>query len=117
LLSFEHAWNGLEYAVRTQRNFRIQVAAAVGALALGFFLRLSDVEVALVLVTIVLVLAAELFNTVVEALVDLVTEEYDERARIAKDVAAGAVLLCALFAVVIGCLVYIPHVWALFAGQ
>ena len=70
----------------------------------------------LVLLTILAVLSAELFNTAVESLVDLVTDDYAELAKAAKDVAAGAVLLCAFFAVVIGCAVYGPHLWMLFFG-
>jgi diacylglycerol kinase len=111
--SFAHAWDGLRYAVRTQRNVRLHMAAAAGALVLGLLLQLSLLEFVLVLLTIVTVLAAELFNTVVESLVDLVTDEYHELARTAKDVAAGAVLLCAFCAVVIGTSIYLPHVWAL----
>ncbi len=115
--SFEHAWSGLQYAVRTQRNLRIHLVAAVCALALGGLLRLSAMEFALVLLAIVIVLASELFNTVVEAIVDLEANEYRELARVAKDVAAGAVLLCALFAVAIGLLVFVPHLWLLLGGS
>ena len=114
--SFGHAWDGLEYVVATQRNIRIHLAAAVAALALGLLLQLTLVEFALILLTILAVLSAELFNTAVESLVDLVTDDYHEVACAAKDVAAGAVLLCAIFAVIIGCAVYGPHVWTLLFG-
>ncbi len=113
--SFAHAWDGVIYALRTQRNARVHLAAAAGALTLGVALHISALEFALLLLAIMAVLVAELFNTVAEAVVDLVTSEYHPLARIAKDVAAGAVLLCALFAVVIGLLVFGPHLWPLAA--
>lgn len=113
LRSFAHAWDGIMYAVRTQRNARVHLAAAVAALGLGVVLRLSPVEFALLFLAIMAVLVAELFNTVAEAVVDLVTSEYHPLARVAKDVAAGAVLLCAIFSVIIGLLVFGPHLWPL----
>lgn len=115
LRSFVYAWNGVVYALRTQRNARVHLAAAACALALGLVLHISALEFALLFLAIMAVLVAELFNTVAEAIVDLVTSEYHALARVAKDVAAGAVLLCAIFAVVIGALVFIPHLWPLLA--
>jgi diacylglycerol kinase len=115
LLSFVHAWDGVMYALRTQRNARVHLLAAAGALTLGVVLHISALEFALIFLAIMAVLVAELFNTVVEAVVDLVTSDYHPLARVAKDVAAGAVLLCAVFAVVIGLLVFGPHLWPLVA--
>jgi diacylglycerol kinase len=115
LRSFVYAWDGVAYALRTQRNARVHLAAAAGALALGVVLHISAVEFALLLLAVMAVLLAELFNTVAEAIVDMVTAEYHPLARIAKDVAAGGVLLCALFAVAIGVLVFSPHLWPLLA--
>jgi len=113
LRSFVHAWAGVTHALRTQRNAQVHLVAAAGALTLGVVLRISALEFALIFLAIMAVLVAELFNTVVEAVVDLVTREYHPLARVAKDVAAGAVLLCAMFAVVIGLLVFGPHLWPL----
>jgi diacylglycerol kinase len=113
LRSFAHAWAGVMYALRTQRNAQVHLVAAAGALTLGVVLRISALEFALIFLAIMAVLVAELFNTVAEAVVDLVTSEYHPLARVAKDVAAGAVLLCAMFAVVIGLLVFGPHLWPL----
>jgi diacylglycerol kinase len=111
--SFAHAWDGVMHAVRTQRNARVHLVAAACALTLGVVLHISALEFALVFLAIMAVLVAELFNTVVEAVVDLMTSEYHPLARVAKDVAAGAVLLCAMFAAVIGLLVFGPHLWPL----
>jgi diacylglycerol kinase len=113
LNSFVYAWHGLMYAVRTQRNARVHGFLATIAIILGVLLRISPVEWAMVFIAITLVFIAEMFNTVAEACVDLVTREYNPLARIAKDVAAGAVLLNAMLSVVIGALVCIPHLWPL----
>ncbi len=113
LRGFVYAGRGLLYALRTQRNARVHAALAAAAIALGIALRLSPVEFAVVFIVITSVFVAEMFNTVVEACVDLVTQEYHPMARIAKDVAAGAVLLNAILAVVVALFVYVPHLWPL----
>jgi len=107
--SFGFALEGIGYVLRTQRNFRIQLILGVIALALGVALRFSALEFAVLLVTTTAVLVAEMANTVVEVLVDLLTAEYHPLAKIAKDVAAGAVLLLAISAVLVGLLLFIPH--------
>ena len=113
VMGFVFAGRGLLYALRTQRNVRVHAALAVLAVALGIALRLSAVEFALVFVAITGVFIAEMFNTVIEACVDLITDTYHPLARVAKDVAAGAVLLSAILAVVIALFVYVPHLWPL----
>src|SRR5215813_11046637 len=90
--SFIHAWNGMIYAFQTQRNARVHLAAALAAISLGVALHLSPLEFAVIILAIVAVVGAELINTVAEAIVDLVTDAYHPLAKIAKDVAAGAVL-------------------------
>lgn len=113
LRSFVFAGRGLWYALRTQRNMRVHAALALLAIALGLALRISPVEWALVFVAITGVVITEMINTVVEALVDLASPEYHPLAKVAKDVAAGAVLLNAILAVVIALFVYVPHLWPL----
>lgn len=100
--SFVYAWEGLVYAILTQRNMRIHLSVALVALVMALFLDITKDEILLLFFTIVLVITAELFNTAVETVVDLVTDRYHPLAKIAKDVAAGAVLLTAILAVVIG---------------
>jgi diacylglycerol kinase len=114
LWSFVYAWNGLVHAIRTQRNARVHAAIGAAAIVLGLVLRISPVEFAMVFVAITLVFIAEMFNTVAEACVDLVTTEYHPLAKIAKDVAAGAVLLNAILSVIIGMLVFGPHLLGIF---
>ncbi|MGH2486845.1 MAG: diacylglycerol kinase family protein, partial [Ktedonobacterales bacterium] len=95
LRSFVYAWRGIVYAVRTQRNMRVHIALAVVAIALGVALRISPVEFAMIFVAITGVFIAEMINTVAEACVDLATQTYHPLARVAQDVAAGAVLISA----------------------
>ncbi|MER3514049.1 MAG: diacylglycerol kinase [Chloroflexota bacterium] len=110
LASFRYAFAGLAYVLRTQRNMWIHAVIAVGVVALGLWLSL--VEWALLVLTIALVFTAETANTIVETTIDLITQEHHPLAKVAKDVAAGAVLLSAMAAVVIGLLILGPRLWA-----
>jgi diacylglycerol kinase (ATP) len=112
--SFGYAFAGLGYCFRTQRNFRIHIAIAIVATLAGLLLGLAWVEWALLAVMVVLVLAAEMVNTMIESLVDLVTAQYHPLARVAKDVAAGIVLLMAIGSVVVGVLIFLPKLLAAF---
>lgn len=107
---FVYAWQGIVYVFRTQRNARIHLAVAVFVLAVAALLRVSLLELSILLVCIMAVIVAEMLNTVVEAVVDLVTAQYHPLAKVAKDVAAGAVLSSAIVSAVIGVLVLGPHV-------
>jgi len=109
--SLRHAVDGIVHTIRTQRNARIHVAVSLVVIALGFFLRLDRVSWCMLALAIGAVLAGEAINTTVEALVDLLEPEFHERAKIAKDVAAGAVLLLAATAVVVGLLILGPPLW------
>ncbi|HLJ34937.1 MAG TPA: diacylglycerol kinase family protein [Ktedonobacteraceae bacterium] len=115
IAGFGFAFSGLWYALRTQRNARVHAALATLAILLGILLRISNVEFALIFVAITSVFIAEMFNTVFELCIDLVSPEYHPLAKIAKDVSAGAVLLNAMLAIIIALFVYGPHLWALFA--
>ncbi|WP_460193264.1 diacylglycerol kinase family protein [Thermosynechococcus sp. FA-CM-4201] len=109
LNSFRYAWAGVVYAFQTQRNFRIHTAVGLSAIALSGLLKLPPVEVAVILLTIGIVMGLELLNTALEAVVDLtVGKEYHELARIAKDCAAGAVLLSAIAAVGVAMALIVP---------
>jgi diacylglycerol kinase len=107
--SFRYAFAGLFYVARSQRNFRIHMAAALVAAALALALGFAPVEWAVLATIITLVMTLEMVNTVVEAAVDLASPEYHVLAKIAKDVAAGAVLLTAIGAVVVGLFLFVPH--------
>jgi diacylglycerol kinase (ATP) len=107
--SFLFAGQGVWHAVRHQRNMRVHLAAAVAAVVAGLVLKISAVDWACVLLAIGLVLTAEMLNTVVESLVDLYTDEYHPLAKIAKDTAAGAVLISSATALGVGIAVFVPR--------
>ncbi len=108
-VSFKYAWSGIVYALKTQRNFRIHVSIGTLAICLGIFLHLRSVEIAVISLTSGLVLVMELLNTAIESVVDLtVKQAYHELAKIAKDCAAGAVLVSALTAVVVAGVLLLP---------
>ncbi|MEA5626378.1 diacylglycerol kinase family protein [Nostoc sp. UHCC 0251] len=108
-VSFKYAWAGISYSFQTQRNFRIHVSVCALAIALSVFLHLQAVEIAVIGVTSGLVLALELLNTAIESLVDLtVKQTYHDLAKIAKDCAAGAVLVSALVAVLVAGTLMLP---------
>ncbi len=110
--SFRYAFAGLWTALRSQRNARIHLLAAVAVTALGLWLRLDTLRWAVLVLAIALVFSAEMLNTVVETIIDLVTKEYHPLAKVAKDVSAGAVLLTAIAAVVVGLLILGPPLLA-----
>jgi diacylglycerol kinase len=109
-LAFSFAGQGVWHAVRRQRNMRVHLAATVAAVVAGLVLKISAVEWACVLLAVGLVLTAEMLNTVAEALVDLVTDQYHPLAKIAKDTAAGAVLIASAAALGVGIAVFLPRI-------
>ncbi len=103
--SFNHAYRGLVYAVRTQRNMRFHVVASAAVLVLSLLVGVSKLELAMLVLIILVVFVAEMFNTAMEFAVDLVTQEYHPLAKLAKDVSAGAVLVASIAAVLVGYLI------------
>ena len=104
--SFNFAAEGIVHAVRTQRNLWIHFAVAVAVLVAAIGFGATKLELAVLLLAITFVLVAELVNTAVEATVDVASTSFDPMAKIAKDIAAGAVLIAALNAVAVGYLVF-----------
>jgi diacylglycerol kinase (ATP) len=104
--SFRHALDGILHGFRAQRHMRFHFVVAVLALLAGVIYGLTRAELLVLLFSIALVLIAEMFNTAVEAVVDLVTQTYHPLAKHAKDVAAGAVLVAALNAIVVGLILF-----------
>jgi diacylglycerol kinase (ATP) len=104
--SFNHAFEGIIYAARTERNMRIHLIAAVLVLIATMWLRLERAYVAIVVILVAVVLAMELMNTAIEAVVDLMTVAHHPLAKIAKDAAAGAVLVVSIGSIVVGYLVF-----------
>ena len=104
--SFNYAINGVIHTVRTQRNMKIHLVAALGVLIACFCFDISKVEFLILAITITLVIAAEIINTAIEATIDLTTNYYHPLAKIAKNAAAGAVLITAINAVVVGYVIF-----------
>lgn len=109
--SFRYAFRGLWYALKTQRNLRWHVTAASWILALAWVAALPRREFISVLAAIMVVMVAEMINTAIEATVDLASPQHHHLAQIAKDVAAGAVLLAAIGAATLGIWVFGPHLF------
>jgi diacylglycerol kinase (ATP) len=104
--SFNYAIEGIIHVVRTQRNMRIHFAVAVAVLALGAAVGVTKIELMLLLIAIAFVLITEMINTAVEATADVATTSFDPMAKLAKDIAAGAVLIATVNAVAVGYLVF-----------
>lgn len=102
LKSFRDAWNGIWLAIKTQRNVRVQIAVSAAMLAVGSYFSFTAIEWCVVLLAMGLVLGLEVMNTSIEELVNFVSPERREEARRIKDLAAGAVLIAALMACIIG---------------
>ena len=112
-ISFKNAFAGLLWATRTQPNFRVHIILSLLALTLGSILKISYIEMAIIVFTIILGLSSEMINTAIEAMTDLITTEHRENAKIAKDVAAGMMLTTAMGAVVIAIFIFVPHILGL----
>ncbi len=108
LMSFKYAGEGIRHAIQTQRNFRVHLFAAVMVVTLGQWLGLPSTSWAILILTIGSVLWAELMNTAAETLVDMVSPDYHPLAKQVKDLAAGAVLVMAITAVIIGLMLLGP---------
>ena len=102
----KNACSGIFYAFKTQINIKIQLVVALLVLILGLYFKISKIELLFVIGAIFLVIITETINTAIETCVDLVTNKYNIKAKIAKDVAAGAVLLSAINAVIIGIIIF-----------
>lgn len=113
---FMCALRGIGFVFATQRNMKIHVVVGSVIIALGVFLQISRLEWIALSFSIALILMAEMINTAVEVTIDLVTKKISVRAMIAKDIAAGAVLILALNAIVVGSLIFVGRAYTLFSG-
>ena len=106
--SFGYAFEGIFAGIRGERNMKIHCFAAVCVVVAGVLFHISVTEWCLCLVLFGLILSLELVNTAIEAVVDLVTEDKKPLAKLAKDTAAGAVLIAAVMAAMAGLLIFVP---------
>ncbi len=112
--SFGYAFNGLKVLFAEEHNSRIHLVAAVLVIALGWTLKLSSPEWVVISLVIGAVFAAELFNSAIENLADHIAPQKSEKIKKVKDMAAAAVLVSAITAVVVACLIFLPKIWEMF---
>lgn len=111
LKSFTYAWNGLKILLKEEHNSRIHLVGAIIAMGLSFFFKISTFEWIAVIFSIGFVFAMELLNSALENLADFATTEKNEMIKKAKDLAAGGVLIAAITAGSIGCIIFAPKIW------
>lgn len=111
-LSF--AWNGLLHVIKNERNLRIHIFITIVVIAIGYYFTLTLIEWTIIFLVIGFVLVTEVFNTVVEELINYLNPTIHPTAKVIKDMAAGAVLLAAIFSIIIGLLIFAPKVYELF---
>lgn len=109
LKSFTYAFEGIHYALNSDQNLIIHFIIAMIVTAVSMVLKVKSTEMAILGLTILLVIAAEMINTALEKMVDLITKEHRMEAKIAKDVSSAMVLITAIGAVFIGLLIFIPY--------
>ena len=107
-ISFKNAFSGLSYAFRTQPNFVIHFTLSALAIIAGIILRISELKMVGLIIMIAIGLAAEMINTAIESITDLVANGWQKEAKIAKDVSAGMVLLTAIGAVLVAGIILLP---------
>ncbi len=108
--SFKYSIEGLKYAYKFEQSMMIHVIATICVLGVNIFFQVTGIEWLITLLAIGMVLSAELINTAIEAVVDLVTLETHPLAKIAKDCSSAATFVLAMMAAVIGCVIYIPYI-------
>ncbi len=114
LKSANFAIEGILHGTKTQRHLRYHFCSAALVLVGSYVIGVSRVEFLIIALAVILVLSTEMLNSAVEAVVDLLSPEFSEKARVAKDIAAGAVLIAAVGAAVIGYIILFPHIEAFF---
>jgi len=106
--SFRNALIGIKTAYKSQRNLRVHIIIGFLVIVFGVFLKVSMFEWLILLLTILVVLITEIYNTSLEFTVDLFSTEYSKQAKEAKDISAAGVLITAIFAIIIGIIIFLP---------
>lgn len=112
--SFGYALEGLVLAAKVDQNVKIHITIGILVIPVSLFLKVSIFELLFIIFSIFFVLITEMMNTAVEEMTNLILKEHSREAKIAKDVAAAAVLLSAVFAAIVGCLILVPKLFLLF---
>lgn len=112
--SFHYAFEGVHYVFRNDQNLLAHFLVGILVISSSILLQVTPFEMAILGLTIMMVISAEMVNSAIEKMVDLITKEHRAEAKIAKDVAAGMVLVTAIAAFVIGSLIFLPYIIRLF---
>lgn len=114
LKSFKYAFDGIFTGIKEEQNMKIHITIMILVIIFGIMLKISKMEWIICIILFGLVISMELINTAIENTVDLVTKEKNEQAKIAKDVAAGAVLVSAIASAIIGLIIFVPKILLIF---
>ena len=106
--SFKHAIDGIANTVSTERNLKIHIIIMFCVIALGFAVKLSQMEWIICIILFGLVISAEIFNTALEKTLDYINEDYDDKIKFIKDASAAAVLVIVISSVIIGLMIFLP---------
>jgi len=112
--SFKYAFEGVHYAFKNDQNLLVHLIVAFIVINISIALRVTPSQMAILGLTMMMVITAEMINSAIEKMVDLITKEHRQEAKIAKDVAAGMVLVTALAAAIIGTLIFFPYLLKFF---
>ena len=112
--SFGYALEGIIHAIKNNKNLRIDFVTALIVIFASIFLHINSYDKAILGVMILIVISAEMINTSIEEMVNLITQEHRREAKIAKDVAAGMVLVAAVGSIIVGVIVFTPYILELF---
>lgn len=108
--SFKYAIQGFLISFRKERNMKIHILIMMAVIILGFILKISKIEWIICIILFGIVIAGEMFNTAIETTVDIAMPFKNPKAKVAKDVSAGGVLILAIISAVIGCMIFIPKI-------
>lgn len=110
---FKYAIEGIIAALKSERNMKIHITIMTFVIIAGFILKISQIEWIICIILFAMVISAEMFNTVVEKIIDIVVPEKSDKVKFIKDVSAGAVLVIAIAAAIIGIVVFLPKIVAI----
>lgn len=109
--SFLNALNGIRYSIISERNLKFHLFFSLIVIFFSFYYNISAIEFFIVLILIFLVIIFEIVNTIIEKIMDFVSEKHDDRIKIIKDMSAGVVLLSAILAAIVGLIIFIPRIF------
>ena len=115
--ALKNAINGLVVAFKTESNIKIDFVATIFVVIACFIIKVTYLELLAIVLTIGLVIFAEMFNSVAENIVDMITEEYNERAKIIKDISAGAVLVTSITAIFVAAIIFVNKYIVFYGGM